>query len=203
MAPESINFRRFTTASDVWMFGVCVWEVMSLGQQPFFWLENGEVINQLEGGIRLPKPPLCPPTLYTLLTHTWSYDPHTRPSFTQLVCKLSDIHRMEKEQEGERKKQRARAMTPYDSKTTEPPPKVVNTPTHRGVVNTPTHRGVVNTPTHRGVVNTPTHRGVVNTPTHRGVVNTPTHKGVVNTPTHRGVVNTPTHRGVVNTPTHR
>ncbi|XP_064860438.1 protein-tyrosine kinase 2-beta-like [Oncorhynchus nerka] len=123
MAPESINFRRFTTASDVWMFGVCVWEVMSLGQQPFFWLENGEVINQLEGGVRLPKPSLCPPTLYTLLTHTWSYDPHTRPSFTQLVCKLSDIHGMEKEQEGERKRQRTRVMTPYDSKTTEPPPK--------------------------------------------------------------------------------
>uniref|UniRef100_A0A8C7CJE1 Protein tyrosine kinase 2 beta, a n=1 Tax=Oncorhynchus kisutch TaxID=8019 RepID=A0A8C7CJE1_ONCKI len=92
MAPESINFRRFTTASDVWMFGVCVWEVMSLGQQPFFWLENGEVINQLEGGVRLPKPSLCPPTLYTLLTHTWSYDPHTRPSFTQLVCKLRYIN---------------------------------------------------------------------------------------------------------------
>ncbi|KAK6306896.1 hypothetical protein J4Q44_G00220440 [Coregonus suidteri] len=123
MAPESINFRRFTTASDVWMFGVCVWEVMSLGQQPFFWLENGEVINQLEGGVRLPKPPSCPPTLYTLLSHTWSYEPHTRPSFTQLVCKLSDIHRMEKEQEGERKRHRARAMTPYDSTTTEPPPK--------------------------------------------------------------------------------
>ncbi|XP_041703217.1 protein-tyrosine kinase 2-beta isoform X2 [Coregonus clupeaformis] len=123
MAPESINFRRFTTASDVWMFGVCVWEVMSLGQQPFFWLENGEVINQLEGGVRLPKPPSCPPTLYTLLSHTWSYEPHTRPSFTQLVCKLSDIYRMEKEQEGERKRHRARAMTPYDSTTTEPPPK--------------------------------------------------------------------------------
>uniref|UniRef100_A0A6Q2YJX9 non-specific protein-tyrosine kinase n=1 Tax=Esox lucius TaxID=8010 RepID=A0A6Q2YJX9_ESOLU len=89
MAPESINFRRFTTASDVWMFGVCVWEVMSLGQQPFFWLENGQVINHLESGVRLPKPSLCPPTLYNLLTHTWSYDPHTRPTFTQLVCKLS------------------------------------------------------------------------------------------------------------------
>uniref|UniRef100_A0A3P8YRF8 non-specific protein-tyrosine kinase n=1 Tax=Esox lucius TaxID=8010 RepID=A0A3P8YRF8_ESOLU len=92
MAPESINFRRFTTASDVWMFGVCVWEVMSLGQQPFFWLENGQVINHLESGVRLPKPSLCPPTLYNLLTHTWSYDPHTRPTFTQLVCKLRYTH---------------------------------------------------------------------------------------------------------------
>ncbi|KAJ7988680.1 hypothetical protein DPEC_G00311740 [Dallia pectoralis] len=121
MAPESINFRRFTTASDVWMFGVCVWEVMSLGQQPFFWLENGQVINQLESGIRLPMPSLCPPTLYTLLTHTWGYDPHTRPSFTQLVCKLSDIHSMEQDQEGERNRERSR--TSCFSMTTEPPPK--------------------------------------------------------------------------------
>ncbi|XP_034153191.1 protein-tyrosine kinase 2-beta isoform X2 [Esox lucius] len=123
MAPESINFRRFTTASDVWMFGVCVWEVMSLGQQPFFWLENGQVINHLESGVRLPKPSLCPPTLYNLLTHTWSYDPHTRPTFTQLVCKLSDIHRMEKDQEGQRKRERAQSVTQYNLKSTEPPPK--------------------------------------------------------------------------------
>uniref|UniRef100_A0A673N7L8 non-specific protein-tyrosine kinase n=1 Tax=Sinocyclocheilus rhinocerous TaxID=307959 RepID=A0A673N7L8_9TELE len=40
MAPESINFRRFTAASDVWMFAVCVWEIMSRGKQPFHWLDN-------------------------------------------------------------------------------------------------------------------------------------------------------------------
>ncbi|RVE75493.1 hypothetical protein OJAV_G00017410 [Oryzias javanicus] len=63
MAPESINFRRFTTASDVWMFGVCVWEIFSLAQQPFFWLENSQVIDQLESGVRLPKPQQCPARL--------------------------------------------------------------------------------------------------------------------------------------------
>ncbi|KAF7658823.1 hypothetical protein LDENG_00007230 [Lucifuga dentata] len=98
MAPESINFRRFTTASDVWMFGVCVWEVLSLAQQPFFWLENWQVIDQLESGVRLPKPQLCPPTLYVLLMGCWEYDPHARPSFSQLVCSLSAIHREESEQ---------------------------------------------------------------------------------------------------------
>uniref|UniRef100_A0A8C3AF09 non-specific protein-tyrosine kinase n=1 Tax=Cyclopterus lumpus TaxID=8103 RepID=A0A8C3AF09_CYCLU len=85
MAPESINFRRFTTASDVWMFAVCMWEIMSCGQQPFFWLENRDVINQLEQGIRLPKPDHCPPALYSLMTRCWSYDPRERPSFTELV----------------------------------------------------------------------------------------------------------------------
>uniref|UniRef100_A0A667XUJ2 non-specific protein-tyrosine kinase n=1 Tax=Myripristis murdjan TaxID=586833 RepID=A0A667XUJ2_9TELE len=92
MAPESINFRRFTTASDVWMFGVCVWEVLSLAQQPFFWLENGQVVNELELGVRLPKPQLCPPNLYSMLTHCWAYEPHRRPTFSQLVCSLWYTH---------------------------------------------------------------------------------------------------------------
>uniref|UniRef100_A0A665VBB5 non-specific protein-tyrosine kinase n=1 Tax=Echeneis naucrates TaxID=173247 RepID=A0A665VBB5_ECHNA len=90
MAPESINFRRFTTASDVWMFGVCVWEIFSMAQQPFSWLENGQVIIHLETGSRLPKPQFCPPTIYSLLTRCWAYEPQGRPGFSQLVCSLRD-----------------------------------------------------------------------------------------------------------------
>uniref|UniRef100_A0A8B9KWF4 non-specific protein-tyrosine kinase n=1 Tax=Astyanax mexicanus TaxID=7994 RepID=A0A8B9KWF4_ASTMX len=124
MAPESINFRRFTTASDVWMFAVCMWEMMSRGQQPFFWLENRDVINQLEQGIRLPKPELCPPALYSLMTCCWSYDPGERPSFTELVCRISDVHTMEKELEVEKERDRARSTKFLEPKFTEPPPKV-------------------------------------------------------------------------------
>nr|XP_046228613.1 protein tyrosine kinase 2 beta, b isoform X3 [Scatophagus argus] len=125
MAPESINFRRFTTASDVWMFAVCMWEIMSLGKQPFFWLENRDVINQLEQGIRLPKPENCPPALYSLMTRCWSYDPRERPNFTELVVKISDVHKMEKEQEVERERDRARSTKFFESKLnfSEPPPK--------------------------------------------------------------------------------
>ncbi|KAL7388186.1 hypothetical protein ABVT39_008593 [Epinephelus coioides] len=125
MAPESINFRRFTSASDVWMFAVCVWEIMSRGQQPFFWLENRDVINQLEQGIRLPKPDNCPPALYSLMTRCWSYDPRERPNFTELVVKISDVHHMEKEQEVERERDRARSTKFFDTKFNfnEPPPK--------------------------------------------------------------------------------
>ncbi|XP_044043140.1 protein-tyrosine kinase 2-beta-like isoform X2 [Siniperca chuatsi] len=117
MAPESINFRRFTTASDVWMFGVCVWEIFSKAQQPFFWLENGQVINQLESGVRLPKPQLCPPTVYSLITRCWAYEPHARPSFSHLVCSLREIHRMELEQKVDVRRESA------PSTHTDPPPK--------------------------------------------------------------------------------
>ncbi|XP_022066011.2 protein-tyrosine kinase 2-beta-like [Acanthochromis polyacanthus] len=124
MAPESINFRRFTTASDVWMFGVCVWEIFSMAQQPFFWLENGQVIGQLESGIRLQKPQLCPPIIYSLLTRCWAYEARSRPTFSQLVCSLNDIHRMELEQEANERRGRSHTMSSiFDPNHAEPPPK--------------------------------------------------------------------------------
>uniref|UniRef100_A0A8C5C6X8 non-specific protein-tyrosine kinase n=1 Tax=Gadus morhua TaxID=8049 RepID=A0A8C5C6X8_GADMO len=133
MAPESINFRRFTSASDVWMFAVCLWEILSRGQQPFFWLENRDVINQLEQGIRLPKPEQCPPALYSLMTRCWSYDPRERPTFTDLVIKISDVHNMEIEQDVERQRDRARTTKVFESKFNfnEPPPKIVSLDTIR------------------------------------------------------------------------
>uniref|UniRef100_A0A672PYA9 non-specific protein-tyrosine kinase n=1 Tax=Sinocyclocheilus grahami TaxID=75366 RepID=A0A672PYA9_SINGR len=124
MAPESINFRRFTVASDVWMFGVCMWEIMSRGKQPFHWLDNRDVINQLEQGNRLPKPDQCPPALYSLMTRCWSYDPPERPTFTELACNISDVHQMEKELEVERERDKARNTRILEAKFSEPPPKV-------------------------------------------------------------------------------
>ncbi|XP_042553725.1 protein-tyrosine kinase 2-beta isoform X2 [Dipodomys spectabilis] len=125
MSPESINFRRFTTASDVWMFAVCMWEILSFGKQPFFWLENKDVIGVLEKGDRLPKPELCPPVLYTLMTRCWDYDPSDRPRFTELVCSLSDIHQMEKdiaiEQERSTRYRPPKILEPATYQ--EPPPK--------------------------------------------------------------------------------
>ncbi|KFU93036.1 Protein-tyrosine kinase 2-beta [Chaetura pelagica] len=125
MSPESINFRRFTTASDVWMFAVCMWEILSYGKQPFFWLENKDVIGVLERGDRLPKPDLCPPILYTLMTRCWDYDPSERPKFKDLVCSLSDIYLMEKdlakEQERNNRHRPPKIMEPPSFQ--DPPPK--------------------------------------------------------------------------------
>lgn len=67
---------------------VCIWEIFSRGKQPFHWLDNRDVINQLEQGNRLPKPEQCPPALYSLMTRCWSYDPRERPTFTELACNI-------------------------------------------------------------------------------------------------------------------
>ncbi|XP_062825356.1 protein-tyrosine kinase 2-beta isoform X3 [Anolis carolinensis] len=125
MAPESINFRRFTSASDVWMFAVCMWEILSFGKQPFFWLENKDVIGVLEKGDRLPKPDACPPLLYALMTRCWDYDPSDRPKFKELVCSLSDIYQIEKEvareQERNNRHRPPKIMEPPSFQ--DPPPK--------------------------------------------------------------------------------
>ncbi|XP_047460926.1 protein tyrosine kinase 2aa isoform X10 [Mugil cephalus] len=102
MAPESINFRRFTSASDVWMFGVCMWEILMFGIKPFQGVKNNDVIGRIENGERLAMPPQCPPTLYSLMTKCWSYDPSKRPRFTELKTQLNTILEEEKLQQEER-----------------------------------------------------------------------------------------------------
>ncbi|XP_026332711.1 focal adhesion kinase 1 isoform X5 [Hyposmocoma kahamanoa] len=91
MAPESINFRRFTSASDVWMFGVCMWEILMLGVKPFSGVKNNDVIGKLENGERLALPPRCPPRLYSVMSRCWAYEPSQRPTAHQLKETLFEI----------------------------------------------------------------------------------------------------------------
>jgi focal adhesion kinase 1 len=92
MAPESINFRRFTHLSDVWMFAVCMWEILTMGKKPFQGIANTDVIDQIENGARLPLPgTYCPKRLYDLLQDCWSYEPSNRPNFIQLESQLKSI----------------------------------------------------------------------------------------------------------------
>lgn len=89
MAPESINYRRFTSASDVWMFGVCMWEILSYGTKPYFGVKNSDVITRIETGERLPLPERCPPSFYNLMCRCWAYNAEERPDFVllqKLIC---------------------------------------------------------------------------------------------------------------------
>uniref|UniRef100_A0AAZ3R644 Focal adhesion kinase 1 n=1 Tax=Oncorhynchus tshawytscha TaxID=74940 RepID=A0AAZ3R644_ONCTS len=112
MAPESINFRRFTSASDVWMFGVCMWEILIYGVKPFQGVKNNDVIGRIENGERLAMPHNCPPTLYSLMTKCWAYDPSKRPCFTELKAQLSQILEEEKLQQKERTRMEMRRQAP-------------------------------------------------------------------------------------------
>ncbi|KAK0089497.1 hypothetical protein PV325_007060 [Microctonus aethiopoides] len=114
MAPESINFRRFTTSSDVWMFGVCIWEILMLGVKPFQGVKNNEVIRKLENGERLALPDHCPPRLYSLMSQCWSYEPSKRPTFKDIRENLHEILLEEKHQQQEtmrRENRRVQAMS--------------------------------------------------------------------------------------------
>ncbi|TSK34781.1 Focal adhesion kinase 1 [Bagarius yarrelli] len=127
MAPESINFRRFTSSSDVWMFGVCMWEILMYGVKPFQGVKNNDVIGRIENGERLAMPHNCPPTLYSLMTKCWSYDPSKRPRFNELKTQLSTILAEEKAQQEERSRMEMRRQVnvSWDSGgSDEAPPKM-------------------------------------------------------------------------------
>ncbi|KAJ0054925.1 hypothetical protein NL108_007087, partial [Boleophthalmus pectinirostris] len=147
MAPESINFRRFTSASDVWMFGVCMWEILMYGIKPFQGVKNNDVIGRIENGERLAMPHQCPPTLYSLMTKCWSYDPSKRPRFTELKTQLSTILEEEKLQQEERLRmeQRRQVTVSWDSGgPDEAPPK----PSRPGYPSPRSSEGYFSSPQH-------------------------------------------------------
>ncbi|XP_062622322.1 focal adhesion kinase 1-like isoform X3 [Saccostrea cucullata] len=129
MAPESINFRRFTTASDVWMFGVCMWEILMYGIKPFQGVKNNDVIGKIENGERLPLPIDCPPSLYNLMCQCWSYESSKRPSFSDIKVRLREILDEERNRQVEEMKRDNRRIQEINwtgssgSDIEEPPPK--------------------------------------------------------------------------------
>ncbi|XP_044740104.1 proto-oncogene tyrosine-protein kinase ROS [Chrysoperla carnea] len=81
MAPESLVDGVFTSQSDVWAFGVLMWEIMTLGQQPYPARTNLEVLHYVRNGGRLHRPNNCPEDLHQLMLKCWSYNPECRPTF--------------------------------------------------------------------------------------------------------------------------
>ncbi|KAM6469225.1 ephrin type-A receptor 1 isoform 3-T3 [Liasis olivaceus] len=87
-APEAIANRIFTSASDVWSFGIVMWEVFSYGDKPYGDMSNQEVMKSIEDGYRLPPPVDCPSILYDLMKVCWSYDRTRRPRFREIHAQL-------------------------------------------------------------------------------------------------------------------
>ncbi|XP_059522434.1 tyrosine-protein kinase receptor UFO isoform X3 [Myotis daubentonii] len=84
IAIESLADRVYTSKSDVWSFGVTMWEIATRGQTPYPGVENSEIYDYLHQGNRLKQPVDCLDGLYALMSQCWELNPQDRPSFSQL-----------------------------------------------------------------------------------------------------------------------
>ncbi|NXJ54399.1 EPHA2 protein, partial [Spizaetus tyrannus] len=92
-APEAISYRKFTSASDVWSYGIVMWEVMSYGERPYWELSNHEVMKAINEGFRLPAPLDCPSAIYQLMMQCWQQERSRRPKFADIVSILDKLIR--------------------------------------------------------------------------------------------------------------
>ncbi|XP_026465449.1 insulin-like receptor [Ctenocephalides felis] len=88
MAPESLKDGVFTSSSDVWSYGVVLWEMATLASQPYQGLSNDQVLRYVIDGGVMERPENCPDQLYELMRLTWQHKPSARPSFFELETLL-------------------------------------------------------------------------------------------------------------------
>ncbi|XP_050100949.1 protein sevenless isoform X2 [Anopheles aquasalis] len=81
MSPESLVDGVFTSQSDIWAFGVLLWEIMTLGEQPYQAKNNVEVLNHVREGGHLDRPKVCPNEMFELMKYCWRFSPDERPTF--------------------------------------------------------------------------------------------------------------------------
>uniref|UniRef100_A0A672J273 Receptor protein-tyrosine kinase n=1 Tax=Salarias fasciatus TaxID=181472 RepID=A0A672J273_SALFA len=89
MALESILQWTYTHQSDVWSYGVTVWELMTFGSKPYDGIPASEIALVLERGERLPQPPICTIDVYMIMVKCWMIDPSSRPRFRELIGEFS------------------------------------------------------------------------------------------------------------------
>ncbi|XP_078374480.1 ephrin type-B receptor 1-B-like [Oculina patagonica] len=92
-APEALQYRTFSTASDVWSFGILVWEIMSYCNRPYWDWNNYDVIKRVKSGYRLPPPQGCPNVVYCLMMECWDKDKSKRPTFSEIVSRFDELIR--------------------------------------------------------------------------------------------------------------
>uniref|UniRef100_A0A8C3B5I0 Receptor protein-tyrosine kinase n=1 Tax=Cyclopterus lumpus TaxID=8103 RepID=A0A8C3B5I0_CYCLU len=93
MALECIHYRKFTHQSDVWSYGVTIWEVMTFGGKPYDGISTRDIPDLLEKGERLPQPPICTIDVYMVMVKCWMIDADSRPKFKELAAEFTRMAR--------------------------------------------------------------------------------------------------------------
>nr|XP_043868883.1 tyrosine-protein kinase SYK isoform X3 [Solea senegalensis] len=91
-APECINYFKFSSKSDVWSFGVLMWEAFSYGQKPYKGMKGNDVMQMIESGLRMEAPQHCPPEMFDLMRACWTYKADERPGFTTVEPRLREYY---------------------------------------------------------------------------------------------------------------
>uniref|UniRef100_A0A8D2ETN7 Tyrosine-protein kinase n=1 Tax=Theropithecus gelada TaxID=9565 RepID=A0A8D2ETN7_THEGE len=90
-APEALNYGRYSSESDVWSFGILLWETFSLGVCPYPGMTNQQAREQVERGYRMSAPQNCPEDIFKIMMKCWDYKPENRPKFSELQKELTII----------------------------------------------------------------------------------------------------------------
>ncbi|XP_010777811.1 LOW QUALITY PROTEIN: non-receptor tyrosine-protein kinase TNK1 [Notothenia coriiceps] len=114
-APESLRVGSFSHSSDVWMFGITLWEMFTYCEEPWFGLSGRQILWRVEReGERLEKPPDCPQELYAVMRKCWACNPADRPNFAQLITIASEAKPMEVQATRDFAEPRKLALVPND-----------------------------------------------------------------------------------------
>ncbi|KAM8974441.1 tyrosine-protein kinase Fes/Fps isoform 2-T2 [Pelodytes ibericus] len=92
-APEALNYGRYSSETDVWSFGILLWEAFTLGAIPYTTMSNQQTREAIEQGTRLPVPEMCPEEIYNLMLRCWEYEPRKRPTFAVVHQELVSIRK--------------------------------------------------------------------------------------------------------------
>ncbi|XP_020313384.1 tyrosine-protein kinase Fer isoform X1 [Oncorhynchus kisutch] len=90
-APEALNYGRYSSESDVWSYGILLWETFSLGVCPYPGMTNQQAREQVEKGYRMSCPQKCPDEVYKVMQKCWEYKPENRPKFADLQKELASV----------------------------------------------------------------------------------------------------------------
>uniref|UniRef100_A0A2R5LL31 Tyrosine-protein kinase n=1 Tax=Ornithodoros turicata TaxID=34597 RepID=A0A2R5LL31_9ACAR len=90
-APEGLAYNKFSTKSDVWAFGILLWEIATYGMSPYPGVELTDVYHMLESGYRMECPPGCPARVYELMQQCWQWETTDRPTFQEIHNTLENM----------------------------------------------------------------------------------------------------------------